>query len=152
MADQKHQIDVLQKLIDICRDGQNGWQKAAENIKDGSIKKYLDEVSLERARFAGELENELNRLGNPEHRDEKGDLKGKVHRGWLGVKQSFGGGDHSVLEWLESGEDTAKHEYEEALHDDKISGSMHDLIQRQAERVIAAHDRIRTLRDETKAA
>ena len=152
MADRKEAIHVLQNLIDVLRDGQTGYQKAAEHIKDPSLKSFLNETSLERAKLAGELENEMHRLGEPEHRSEEGDMKGRIHRGWLDVKQALGGGDKSVMEWLESGEDTAKKAYKDALDNKELPTDLRDTIQRQASRVIADHDKVRDLRDQLKAA
>ena len=56
MADNDKVIDVLEKLIETCKDGQNGFRDAAEHAKDSSIKKLFSELSLERAQFAGELQ------------------------------------------------------------------------------------------------
>ena len=49
MSDKKHIVDALQKLSEVCRDGQNGYRDGAEHAKDPQLKNFLNEVSLERA-------------------------------------------------------------------------------------------------------
>ena len=66
MANQDDARNVIQDLIETLRDGQNGYREAAEHIKDSEIRSFFQEQSLERARFAGELEAELIRLGKPD--------------------------------------------------------------------------------------
>src|SRR4051794_14045197 len=152
MADQKRAIDILQDLVETCRDGQNGYREAAEHVKDSTLKTYFNEISLERAKFAGELETEIHRLGEPDKQDDKGSIGGRMHRAWLDLKEKMGGGDHTILESVEAGEDTAKKSYQDALQDQSLPSSLHEIIERQSLRVIAAHDRVRDLRDATKAA
>ncbi len=63
MTNQQHIVDALEDLIEICRDGQNGYRDGSEHAKNPELKKVLSEVSLERAKFAGDLENEAIRYG-----------------------------------------------------------------------------------------
>ena len=51
-----------------CKDGQKGYQEAASNVKRPDLKTFFNEQSLERSRFAGELQAEMIRLGKA---DEK---------------------------------------------------------------------------------
>ena len=112
MSDQKHVIDALEKLIEISRDGQNGYREGAEHAKSPELKKFLDQVSLERAKFAGDLENEAVRLGKSDV-DRSGTTLGAVHRGWTNLKTSLGGGDESILSSMETGDKYAKEAYDE---------------------------------------
>ncbi|MGA2369808.1 MAG: PA2169 family four-helix-bundle protein [Candidatus Korobacteraceae bacterium] len=88
MSDKNYIVDTLEKLIEICRDGQNGYRDAAEHVKDPGLKKLLSEVSLERARFAGDLENEAIRMGKADV-DRSGSTLGAIHRGWASVKANM---------------------------------------------------------------
>src|SRR4051812_21977220 len=63
MADPKERIEQLKSLIQLCRDGHAGFKEAAEKLTDPATRSFFQEQSLERARFAGELESELHRLG-----------------------------------------------------------------------------------------
>ena len=57
-------ISVLEKLIETCRDGQNGYRDAAEHTKSPQLRQFFNQQSIERAQFAGQLENELIHLGD----------------------------------------------------------------------------------------
>ena len=151
MADINDGIDILEDLIETCRDGENGFKQAAEKINDPEIRGFFLTQSTERAEFARELEAEVQRLGksNPEH---KGSAAGALHRSWMGLKDALGGGTKSILESAEKGEDSAKDAYKKALTDEDLPPSSRPIVQRQAESVRFAHDRVRHLRDTAKAA
>lgn len=150
MADNDKVIDVLEKLIETCKDGQNGFRDAAEHAKDSSIKKLFSELSLERAQFAGELQTELHRLGKRDV-EQSGSVSAALHRTWIDLKANLGGGDSSILSSAEAGEDNAKKNYQEAEEAD-LPGDIRTIVTRQAQSVFAAHDRVRALRDQSKAA
>jgi uncharacterized protein (TIGR02284 family) len=151
MADVNEGIDILEDLIETCRDGENGYKQAADKIKEPDIREFFLAQSAERARFVTELQAEAQRLGkkNPER---KGSVAGAVHRTWIDLKEKLGGGTKAILESAEKGEDSAKEAYEKALTDEDLPPSIRPVIQRQADSVRLAHDRVRTLRDSAKAA
>ena len=150
MADKDKAIDVLEKLVETCKDGQNGFRDASEHVKDPSIKKLFSELSLERAQFAGELQTELHRLGKRDV-EQSGSVSAALHRTWIDLKANLGGGDSSILSSAEAGEDNAKKNYQEAEEAD-LPGDIRTIVIRQAQSVFAAHDRVRALRDQSKAA
>ena len=90
MAERKKIIDMLEELIQISRDGQVGYRSGAEHVKDSELKLLLDEVSLERAKFAGDLEGEAVRWGRADV-DRSGTTLGAIHRGWANLKADLGG-------------------------------------------------------------
>src|SRR5438552_17217728 len=61
------------------------------------------------------------------------------------LKDDFGGGDHTLLESVEKGEDSAKNAYESAL-ETKLPAGIHDLVRNQYASGKSAHDRVRTRR------
>jgi uncharacterized protein (TIGR02284 family) len=150
MANQNDVRDILQDLIENNRDGQNGYREAAEHVKSPEIRSFFQEQSLERARFAGELEQLIRDFGesNP---DRTGSVAGAIHRKWIDAKAALGGGDHAILESVEQGEDAAKRAYEKALSA-PLPANILDVVRRQAESVRAAHDRVKMLRDQLKKA
>ncbi len=143
-------IDVVEKLIETCRDGQNGFKDSSEHVKDPELKRVFNQLSLDRGQFAGELENELIHLGKHDPKRE-GSATASLHRGWINLKASLGGGDESILTSAEAGEDNAKKHYEEALQKN-LPADLRSVIERQAVSVRAAHDKVRDLRDRRKAA
>jgi uncharacterized protein (TIGR02284 family) len=147
--DNDHVISVLEKLIETNRDAQEGFRDAAEHIKDPEVRNLFNRISTTRAEFAGELENEVIRLGkhNPNRTPTAG---GALHRRWIDLKAAMGGGDHSILSSVESGEDSAKKAYAEALQE-KLPQDIKDILRRQSQDVISSHDQVRALRDKKAA-
>jgi uncharacterized protein (TIGR02284 family) len=143
-------ISVIENLIETCKDGQKGYQDAATHVKRPDLKTYFNEQSLERARFAGELEAELIRLGKPDKK-VSGSIGGTLRRAWIDTKVSLGGGDKTILESVEAGEDNAKEAYQKAITDD-LPENIAQIVRRQAASVQAAHDKVKSLRDAAKAA
>ncbi len=151
MSDQKHVIDALEKLIEISRDGQNGYREGAEHAKSPELKKFLDQVSLERAKFAGDLENEAVRLGKSDV-DRSGTTLGAVHRGWTNLKTSLGGGDESILSSMETGDKYAKDAYDDCIRDNKLPDDILGIIRNQAQAIVGTLDRVRAMEQKHKAA
>ena len=148
--DENKAISVIEDLMESCKDAQKGYQDAAEKTKRPDLKAFFNEQSLERSRFAGELEAELIRLGKPDKR-ASGSVGGSLRRAWIDTKVAMGGGDKSILESLEAGEDSAKESYQKALTSD-LPENIAQVVRRQAASVREAHDRVRMLRDQVKAA
>ena len=143
-------ISVLDDLIETNRDGQDGYRDAAEHVKDPELRNFFNQQSTERARFAGELENEVQRLGEHDPK-RKGSASGALHRAWLDLKANLGGGDQAILNSVEQGEDTAKKAYEKAIGQ-PLPQNLMAIIRRQAQIIFAAHDQAKILRDSRKAA
>ncbi len=148
--DKNDALSVLEELIQTCKDGQKGYQEAASKVKRSDLKTFFNEQSLERSRFAGELEAELIRLGKPDKK-VSGSVVGTLHRAWIDTKVGLGGGDRTVLDWLENGEDRAKDAYHKAVTGD-LPEDMAQIVRGQAASVQAAHDKVKSLRDMAKAA
>jgi uncharacterized protein (TIGR02284 family) len=148
--DENHAISVVEDLIETCKDGQKGYQDAAMHVKRSDLKTYFNQQSLERARFAGELEAELIRFGKPDKK-VSGSVSAALHRAWIDTKVGLGAGDKSVLESVEAGEDNAKESYQKALAG-TLPGNLIEIIRRQAASVQRAHDKVKSLRDTAAAA
>ena len=148
--DQNNAISVVENLIETCKDGQKGYQDAAEHAKRPDLKTYFNQQSTERGHFAQELQAELGRLGKPDKK-VSGSVGGALHRAWIDTKANMGGGDKSILESIEAGEDSAKEAYQKALTG-ALPTDLAEKVRRQAESVQRAHDKIRSLRDEARAA
>ena len=52
----KNAVDVVENLIETCKDGENGYRDAAEHVKRPDLKTLFLSLSLERSKFAGELQ------------------------------------------------------------------------------------------------
>ena len=141
----ENHIKILNDLIEVCRDGQNGYLHASGHVNDPELKSYFNQQSRERGRFAVELQDAIEKMGVPAT-ETSGSVAAALHRAWFGLKSDLGAGDQSVINSVEQGEDTAKQEYEKALRA-SLPAEIMNLITRQYQSVRAAHDRIRDIRD-----
>jgi len=150
MARQKETISTINDLIETLKDGQEGFRQAAEAVGDPELKSLFNEYSLQRARFAGELQSDAIGLGesNPEKRSS---AAGAMHRAWIGLKSAITKhDDHAILAECERGEDSAIKEYQTAMEEEELAAPVREVISRQYAEVKRAHDRIKQLRDATK--
>jgi uncharacterized protein (TIGR02284 family) len=147
--DKDNSKSVLKKLIDTARDGEKGFREAAEHFKSPDLKSMAQRISAERASFARELEPELTTEGTSDR--PQGSMEGTMHRAWIDIKTALGGGDHTILDWLEQGEDYAKKIYDEALRS-TLPAATQQIVRRQYDRVLATHDQVKALRDSSRAA
>jgi uncharacterized protein (TIGR02284 family) len=151
MADQKYAVNALEELIEVARDGQNGYRDGAEHAKDPQLHRFLDAVSLARAKFAGDLESYAVRLGKADV-DRSGSMKGAIHRGWTDLKTNLGGGDDSILSSMETGDNYAKEHYEKYINDNKLPDDILETIRNQAQTIVGTLDRVRAMRQQRKVA
>lgn len=137
-------IDTLNELIELNRDGQNGFQEAAGKIEDPQVKAFFLEQSLSRAKFIGELQSEVRSMGaEPEN---TGTIAGALHRSWMDLKSALGGGDHAILAATETGEDHAITQYTKAL-EETLPAPVRDMAERQLLSAKQAHDKVKVMRD-----
>jgi len=144
MADNDNVISTLNNLIETCKDGQNGFQTAAEGVKRSDLKSLFAEYALQRSKFAGELQNEVTRLGgDPEN---TGSVAATLHRGWINIKSAVTGADeNAVIAECERGEDSAVSNYQDALNDQNLPADIRSIVERQYTQIKDAHDRVRAL-------
>lgn len=142
----QHEMErVLLSVIKILQDSQKGFADIGEHLKDETLKRYFLAESLKRANFRAELENELHRQGVHDVK-ESGSALGALHRTWGDLKAKLGGGDHTLLETAEQGEDEAKKTYKDAL-EQELPLPIHQLLSTQQADIMTSHDYIRSQRD-----
>jgi uncharacterized protein (TIGR02284 family) len=149
VAQQKEVISTINGLIETLKDGQKGFKEAAEAVKDPQLKSLFDQYSQQRSRFATELQNQAKSLSEAEPK-KTSSTAGAMHRARINLKSAAtSGDDHAILAECERGEDSAVNEYKEAL-ENGLTSPLRDIVSRQYREVIAAHDRIKNLRDTAK--
>ncbi len=141
---------VLEKLIDRCRDGEQGYADAAQHVSNPEMRRRFLVLSQERGRFAAELEAELERQGRWQT-TRRGSVGGTLEQVWFDVKRALGGGDTAILESLLTGEDHAREAYQAAL-EEALPEQTAGLIRTQAQAIYGGQHYIRLLRDRYKAA
>ena len=145
MADET--LSTLNELIETLKDGKDGFETAAGDVKDARVKSVFQDFAKQRSRLAVELQGEVRRLGgDPE---KSGSAAAAVHRGWINLKSAVGGGEKSILSEAERGEDVAVKTFEKALNA-KLPPDVAGVVRRQYGEVKEAHDKVRNLRDSWK--
>lgn len=143
--DHEKVIATLSKLVDVLRDSHEGFTEIGKHIKDDEARHFFMEETQTRANFAGELENELHRLGVKDVH-QSGMISGKLHRFWGEIKANLGGGDHTLLDTSEQGEDVAKKAYATALSE-HLPADIRDILSRQNAHIAASHDKVKAMRN-----
>jgi uncharacterized protein (TIGR02284 family) len=141
--------DVVKNVVEILHDGHKGFFDLAEKLHDSQTKAFFLKESQTRAEYALELEAAVHI--NKDQKDKDGTVAGAVHRFWGDLKGKLGGGDHTLLETAEQGEDAAKKAYQEALKEESLSANVRHILQRQQAHVEESHDRVKALRDQKAA-
>jgi uncharacterized protein (TIGR02284 family) len=149
-TDTSETIDVLNTLIETCKDGCEGFKTAAADSKDAELQTIFNRYSAQRADFARELRQLVSTLGGDP--DKSGSVTGALHRGWINIKAAVSSNEpHAVLAEAERGEDAAVSAFRNAS-EQMYEPLGRDLVSRQFTAVKAAHDHVRDLRDSPRYA
>ncbi|PYP86281.1 MAG: aldehyde dehydrogenase [Blastocatellia bacterium AA13] len=138
-------VGILNELVETCRDGQEGFKEASDNVTTQDLKNFFLEMSRERAQFLGELQNQVRGYGSDP--DNTGSTAGALHRAWMSIKGTLTGqDDKAILAEVERGEDSAVKAYEHALKE-RLPISCRPMVERQYLAIKTAHDHIKLMRD-----
>jgi uncharacterized protein (TIGR02284 family) len=140
--------ETLRSVIQSLIDGQEGFQNIGEHLKDENLRRYFAAESLKRAQFRGDIEEVLHQEGVHDVK-EKGTVGGTVQRAWGDIKAHLGGGDHTLLETAEAGEDSAKKAYREAL-EKELPLPIKQMLTSQYAHIQTSHDYVKAARDSAK--
>ena len=136
--------ELVKTVIQVLTDGQRGFADIGEHLKDPQMKAFFMSESQTRGEFARQVQTASGL------EDVGGTAAGSVHRVWGDLKANLGGGDHTLLETAEQGEDAAKKAYKEALEDTSLSSPVRAVLQQQHGHIVSSHDKVKALRDSTK--
>ena len=150
MADSNNAVSTLNNLIQTCKDGENGFNEAAQGVSSTDLKDVFMRYSQQRSQFAGELQDEVRRIGgDPE---TSGSIAASLHRGWIDIKSVVTGKDEAaILNECERGEDSAVEAYQNALKE-ALPSDVNSVVERQYTQIKEAHDRIKGLRNMSNSA
>jgi uncharacterized protein (TIGR02284 family) len=147
----KEAISVLNDLLRINSDRIEGYQKAADELKevtDTDLKSLFFSMAEESRRYKSTLTEAVTRLGgDPESSTS---TAGDIYRVWMDVKAAFSGDDAlAALQSCEFGEDNALKAYRTSLQKD-ITWPIgtREILESQYSSLKASHDKIKRLRDE----
>ena len=143
-------IDTLNNLIETSKDGEYGFRKSAEYLKDEQTRRLFLQRADECRQAAAELQAAVAEMGGTP--EDSGSATGTVHRGWVAMKGSLSGySDKAILEEAERGEDSAMAQYRKALHSGELVPEARSLVERQYAGVERNHAQLRALRDQARA-
>ncbi|WGF89038.1 PA2169 family four-helix-bundle protein [Marinivivus vitaminiproducens] len=140
----EHDIKVLNGLIETTLDSADGYRQAAKDTKNDGFVSLFNQRADERQRVAGELQNEVRKLGGTPEDD--GTVLAAAHRVFLNLKNMVTSGDQAIVDTVEDGEDHIKAKYEDALKDEDVTPATQQAITRAYESVRAGHDQMRDLK------
>jgi uncharacterized protein (TIGR02284 family) len=120
---------TLNDLIETCKDSQEGFNTAAEKVKDPDIHTLFLGLYLQRSEFAGDLQAEVTRIGGDPA--TSGSRFAAIHRGWIGLKTALAADtDFAILDEAEKAEDAAEKNYMDALRKD-LPSDIESIVSRQ---------------------
>ena len=144
----KHDIKVLNSLIETTLDSADGYGQAAERANNTGYRNLFQEWSTQRHRVASDLQSQVRVLGGTP--DTDGTVLAAGHRMFLKLRDSVTKGDEGVIDEVERGEDFIKAKFETALEDADLSVSVRDTVTRAYTSIKSGHDQARNLKHSFK--
>jgi uncharacterized protein (TIGR02284 family) len=149
MADNDDIISTLNDLIEVSKDGEEGFRSSAENVDDPQLKAYFMRRSQEVASSVPELQDLVRSLGGEPASSSS--LGGALHRRWIDLKTALTSNDTlAVLNETERGEDVALAAYQKAADMD-LRTHIRFVVMRQLEGAKRNHNEVKQLRDAAQA-
>jgi uncharacterized protein (TIGR02284 family) len=145
MADNNEIISTLNDLIEVSKDGEEGFRSSAENVDDPQLKTFFLRRSKEVATSVQELQELVRSLGGKPA--DSSSLSGTLHRRWIDLKTALTSNDTvAVLNETERGEDVALATYRKAA-EKELPPHIRFVVVRQLEGAKRNHDEVKRLRD-----
>lgn len=140
--------NLINGLVEISRDGAEGFKKCADDADDPSLKMYFRDRAQSCEEAVRILSAEVRHYGGKP--DTSGTTSGALHRTWVDIKTALSGKDNlAVLEECERGEAAAVAAFENALREE-MPDNLRTLLEKQLEGARKNHERVRELRDEAR--
>lgn len=139
-------IDLLNQLVEVNNDRIAGYEHAAKETNDATLKSLFLQMAGTSRRCREELAAEINKLGGEP--TEGTAASGKLYRLWMDFKAALTNKDRrAVLSSCEFGEDAAVRTYQDILLQDDIRTEHTYLLKKQFALIKAEHDKVKNLRD-----
>jgi uncharacterized protein (TIGR02284 family) len=149
MADNDEIISTLNDLIEVSKDGEEGFRSSAEHVDEPQLKTFFLRRSYEVATSVQELQDLVRSLGGEPASSTS--LGGALHRRWIAIKTALTSNDTvAVLNETERGEDVALATYRKAAEKD-LPTHIRFVVVRQLEGAKRNHDQVKQLRDAARA-
>ena len=143
MAMSDETVSQLNHLVEICRNGQQGFHQAAERSGDAHLRLIFADLAHQREQFAAQLRYQVSRLGGRPH--DTGTVAGAVHRRWIDVRTAVSGdADRALIRECERGERFALASYKLAL-DHHLHPDVVELVKEQLAQIELAYRQLQEL-------
>jgi uncharacterized protein (TIGR02284 family) len=140
-------IPEVEKLIRVCRDGEELFRHAASVATSTHLKSLFEEYTVQRQDFAIELQTEVAAYGS-ESPSRNGSAAGIARRGWVRLRDAvFTPGEQTLLDDCQREGVSARDAYRSAIQIKGLPDTLRDLVARQYAEITAAHQYLRDLRD-----
>lgn len=145
------QIDVINELITFNNDRVVGYELAAKETEDLSLKTIFQNFAVESRQHISVLSGEVTKLGGEPSKVTT--TSGKVYRAWMEIKTALTGKNRkAIIESCEYGEDVILEAYDTALNaESSLPEDLIDIIIDQRNELQESHNTVKALRDTTLA-
>jgi uncharacterized protein (TIGR02284 family) len=140
--------EVLNSLIETCKDGERGLLHAAELVTDPALKTFFTDTAHRRAELAAQLVPHAQRLGGTDTAD--GTAGATLHRKWMDVRSALSGhDDRAVVVEAQRGDSITVQAFKSAV-EGALPATVRDLIEQAYDDVAASHLRFTDLNGATQ--
>jgi uncharacterized protein (TIGR02284 family) len=140
----KHDVNVLNGLIETTIDSAEGYQEAAKDAQSQRYTATFQSRASERFQVTSALQQQVRSLGGKP--DDSGTVLASAHRVFVNLRKSISKGDTAVVDEVERGEDHIKAKFEDALKDNELTAATKQVISSAYASVKNGHDQMRDLK------
>lgn len=139
----QQEATLLADLLQLNLDSQNGYQTAADGLRNKEYGARFQQYAQERKQNADELTQLLRATGHTV--SEAGTLSGLFHQGWLNLETLLAAGDATILADCERVDELILAAYQDVMGKTTNEGIL-ALLRPQFTLIRDAHNYIKTLR------
>jgi uncharacterized protein (TIGR02284 family) len=141
-------ISILNGLIEISKDGEEGFLQSSEIVDDPAIQRFFLRRSNEVKQSVLELQDLVRELGGKPA--DSTTIGGYLHRRWIDLKTAIVNDDNlAVVVEVERGEEAALSKYREAASKD-LPPRLIEVIIRQLNGAQRNYDQVKQLREKSE--
>lgn len=150
MENNKEIISDLKGLINIIKDGKEGYKSAADATDNVELKAIFLKNMAQRALYESELTAHLAKHGGYD-KNEDGGVLGAIHRAWIDVKEALTGkSETAVLGAVVTGENAALAKYDSCIKDNQLHEDHLNLLTSQRNGIAESLKEIEVLQQKYK--
>ncbi len=140
----RHDIHVLNGLIQTAIDSADGYREASTEADDPGRRDLFGRRSFERRQVAEELQSTVRALGGDPAAE--GSILAKAQRAFADVRHALMRDDLGMVSAVESAEEAVRARFEKALDDSHISATTRETIRRAFARLSGDPEELHDLR------